>query len=67
MKQKLFGTCYTKEDIGTDSYNKDRITKMLDERYYWLTQRNQAKIVRKREFCQSMAEMYKKRIQWYLR
>ena len=67
MKQKLFGTCYTKEDIGTDSYNKDRITKMLDEREYWLNQRNNARITRKREFCQGIADMYVKRIKWYLR
>ena len=60
-------TLYTKEDVGTDAYNKQRIIEMLDQREYWLTQRDASRITRKREFCQGMADMYVKRIKWYLR
>lgn len=53
--------------IATESYEHDRIVKMLSERDYWIGQRDCARISRKREFCQSMADMYVKRIKWYLR
>lgn len=53
--------------IRTDTYQHDRIVKMLGEREYWIGQRDCARIARKREFCQSMADMYVKRIKWYLR
>ena len=53
--------------IRTESYIHDRILKMLGERDYWIMQRDHAKIERKRTFCQQMADMYVKRIKWYLR
>lgn len=53
--------------IASESYIHDRILKMLGERDYWLTQRDRANIERKRAFCQGMADMYVKRIKWYLR
>lgn len=53
--------------IATVSYEHDRIVKMLGEREYWLAQRDDSRLTSKREFCQRMADMYVKRIKWYLR
>lgn len=58
---------YARDYIATESYQHDRIMKLLGERDYWISQRDNAKITRKREFCQRMADMYVKRIKWYLR
>lgn len=57
----------SRDYIATESYQHDRIMKLLGERDYWISQRDNARITRKREFCQRMADMYVKRIKWYLR
>ena len=67
MTRKVFESRQARDYIKTESYQHDRILKMLGERDYWLGQRDHAKITRKREFCQGMADMYVKRIKWYLR
>lgn len=53
--------------VRTDTYQHDRIVKMLGEREYWLAQRDDSRLTSKRQFCQRMADMYVKRIKWYLR
>ena len=53
--------------ISTEDYQHQRITKMLGERRYWLAQRDDSHLTSKREFCQKMADMYVRRIKWYLR
>lgn len=63
----MFESRKAREYINTESYQHDRILKMLGERDYWIMQRNNAKIERKRTFCQGMADMYVKRIKWYLK
>lgn len=56
-----------KDYVQTDGFKCNRVQFLLGERYYWLCQRDRAKIARKRAFCQTMADMYAKRIKWYLR
>ena len=53
--------------INSPSYRRDRLDKLAKELEHWEALANDARIFCKRDCCNQIAEMYKKRMKWYLR
>lgn len=52
--------------LQSSDYIIRRLDILNDEVIHWMSSRNQCNTEKERRFCDEMAEMYKKRYEWYL-